>query len=259
MATESGMKVIELKVDNFKRLKAVLIRPGDAPVVEISGRNAQGKSSVIDAIWAALQGASVLKNTPAPVRKGARSAEVRLDLGDYIVTRKFTNGGKNTYLTVTTADGTAKITSPQRLLDSLVGDLSFDPLAFSRLPDREQAEALMKMLKIDIVGLEQQRQQAYNARTIVNRDVARTKAELDSLPVIESTPTRVNVQTLIDEYQKAIDRKNEKQKIDEHLEYVQKNVIEAEGILKRAKEALKEWKEELAQAAAAAAFDFNMG
>jgi hypothetical protein len=50
------MKIIELHVENFKRLKAVTIRPGENNVVEISGRNAQGKSSAIDAIWAALQG-----------------------------------------------------------------------------------------------------------------------------------------------------------------------------------------------------------
>ena len=39
------MKIIELHAENVKRLKAVQIRP-TGPLVEIAGRNGQGKSSV---------------------------------------------------------------------------------------------------------------------------------------------------------------------------------------------------------------------
>ena len=49
------MQIIRLEADSFKRLRAVDITPrGD--MVMITGRNAQGKSSVLDSIQAALAG-----------------------------------------------------------------------------------------------------------------------------------------------------------------------------------------------------------
>jgi len=177
------MRIIELHVENFKRLKAITIRPGADGLVKITGRNAQGKSSAIDAIWAALQGASVLKDTPKPVRDGQDKAEIRLDLGRYIVTRNWSKTG-NSYLTVTVNDGehAAKISSPQKLLDSLVGDLCFDPLAFTRLKDKPQADAVMALLGLDITEIDAERTVAYDARTMVNRDLKRAKDELSMLP-----------------------------------------------------------------------------
>jgi predicted ATP-dependent endonuclease of OLD family len=47
------MKIIRLNVNNFKRIKAVEIRPNGA-VVSVRGRNSAGKSSVLDSIAAAV-------------------------------------------------------------------------------------------------------------------------------------------------------------------------------------------------------------
>ena len=65
------MQILSLQADNFKRLRAVQITPkGD--LVLVAGRNAQGKSSVLDAISAALSGAGAC---PAdPIRHGESSA-----------------------------------------------------------------------------------------------------------------------------------------------------------------------------------------
>ena len=197
------MKIIELHAENFKRLKAITIRPGENNVIEVSGRNGAGKSSAIDAIWAALQGAAMLKNTPVPVRKGEQEAEIRLDLGKYIVTRKWTATG-NSYLTVTTGgDVPAKVTSPQKLLDSLVGDLCFDPLTFVRLSDKDQSAALMSLLKLDLSKLEAEREAAYTERTYVNREVEKAKALIDSIPPVGQAEA-VNVTALMQEYDKAV-------------------------------------------------------
>lgn len=64
-----------------------------------------------------------------PIRDGQDRAAITLDLGEYRVTRTFMPG--NSYLNVESADGAA-FKSPQALLDGLVGQLSFDPLAFVR-------------------------------------------------------------------------------------------------------------------------------
>ena len=79
------MKIIELQAENVKRLKAVEITPNGTLQV-IGGKNAQGKSSVLDAIWLALGGGKAAKDTPLPIRDGEATAKVRLDLGDLVVT-----------------------------------------------------------------------------------------------------------------------------------------------------------------------------
>lgn len=241
------MKIIELHVENFKRLKAVTIRPGENNVVEISGRNAQGKSSAIDAIWAALQGSSALRNTPAPVRKGAEKAEIRLDLGKYVVTRNWTATG-NTYLTVTTGgDYKAKLNSPQKLLDNLVGDLCFDPLAFTRLGDKDQADMVMSLLKLDLGDLERQREDAYEERKAVNRDISRAKAELDGLPKSEEgLPAEpINVSALLQEHEAALQETQRLNAVLTKADTLRKQLAEAEEQLRKAQERVERMKVEL--------------
>lgn len=193
------MKIISLYAENFKRLKAITIEPGDDPVVEISGRNGQGKSSALDAIWAAIQGAKCLKGTPKPIRDGAKDAEVKLDLGDYTVTRKWT--GSNSYLTVRKAGSRSDIKGPQALLDRLAGDLCFDPVAFTRMSDKDQANALTAMLGLDIEQFDAGAREAYDERTAVNRELKRAQLVLDELdtPPPGTPKDRVDISSLLDQ------------------------------------------------------------
>lgn len=161
------MKIVSLEAENYKRLRAVEITP-DGNLVVIGGRNAQGKSSVLDAIWAALGGREGNK-AAKPIRDGEEKARVRVDLGDMIVTRTWT--GDNSTVKVESADG-AVFKSPQALLDALVGKLSFDPLAFTRLSAKEQREALLGLveLPVDLDALDRERGELFDRRTAVGRD-----------------------------------------------------------------------------------------
>ena len=125
------MKIISLEAENIKRLVAVEIHP-DTNLVEITGKNGQGKTSVLDAIWWALGSQKVVQQKP--VRDGQDNGFVRLDLGEYVVTRKFKakDGGEyTTSITVENKEG-ARYQSPQEVLNGFVGQLTFDPLAFAR-------------------------------------------------------------------------------------------------------------------------------
>jgi DNA repair ATPase RecN len=178
------MKIVELRAERFKRLSAVEISPaGD--VVIISGKNGAGKSSVLDAIWLALGGAPAAKDsgTTRPVKDGEVDAFVRLDLGEITVTRKWTADGGSS-LTVEGAKG-KKFSSPQTLLDSLVGSLSFDPLAFSRMSPKDQRKALTEAVKLDFDpdALDAQRKELYDERTATNRELKTLEARLSSMPV----------------------------------------------------------------------------
>jgi len=109
------MKIISLQAENVKKLRAVEITPqGD--VVVIAGRNGTGKTSVLDAIYMALTG----DLPPKPIREGEDRAEIRLDIGTYVVKRTIirqADGEFTTYLKIETPDS-AVLKSPQKVLDS---------------------------------------------------------------------------------------------------------------------------------------------
>lgn len=193
------LRVINLQASNFKRLSAIDITP-DGDVVVIGGKNGQGKTSVLDAIWLALGGAKAPK--PAqPIRTGEDTAFVRLDLGDLVVTRKWARDKAST-LTVENADG-AKYSSPQAMLDSLIGRLSFDPLAFSLLPQKDQLTQLLDMVELpfDPKAIQAKRDEWFRERTELNRAAMKTKAALEQYtePGEELPDAEVTSRDLLDE------------------------------------------------------------
>lgn len=186
------MRIIRLEASNIKRLKAVEITP-DGTLQIITGRNAQGKTSVLDAIWLALGGGQASKDTPRPIRDGETSAAVTLDLGDLLITRTWDAEKDKTELKVTAPDG-AKYRSPQTLLDGLVGKLSFDPLAFTRLTAREQRQALLDLLDLDFAAADRERARLYNIRLETGRQM-HAYGDLPKLPA--DAPTAESSGTLL--------------------------------------------------------------
>ena len=77
------MKVIELTAENFKKLKAIHIKP-EGNIQLISGANGQGKTSVLDSIWAALGGSDMTKatGTTQPIREGENKVGVYIEDGE---------------------------------------------------------------------------------------------------------------------------------------------------------------------------------
>lgn len=195
-----GKRIVELRAENFKRLKAITIRPNGTAVI-VGGRNGQGKSSALDAIWAALAGAKAIP--PEPIRRGEEDATISVDLGDLIVTRRFTKSG-NTRVEVATREG-AVHKSPQAVLDRLVGELSFDPLAFARQKPKDQAETLRELAGLDLDAIDREIADAFADRAAQNRTVARSKAQLESMPEVEEVE-RVSVDALL----KALDGAQER-------------------------------------------------
>lgn len=185
------MKIIELRAENVMRLKAVEITP-DGTVQVIGGRNAQGKSAVLNAIWLALGGGKASKDISRPIRDGEENASVRLDLGDLVVTRTWTQ--KGTSLKVENAEG-ATFKSPQGMLDALVGQLSFDPLAFTRLSAKEQRAALLDLvdMDVDLDTIDAQIRDLYTHRTEIGRQ-GKALGDVtvdDKLPTVEKSAASV--------------------------------------------------------------------
>lgn len=192
------MRITRFEAENFKRLKAVDITPDDNTVV-IKGRNAQGKSSVLDGIMAALAGRNGAKELVRPIRDGESKARVAVELDDLVVERKWTASGST--VTVSPKGSNARLNSPQAVLDRLIGSLTFDPLAFAEAEPKQQIETL-----IDLIGREEfdqialNRREAYEDRTEVNRDLKSAQARYDALEDASEPVERVDVQALSEEY-----------------------------------------------------------
>ncbi len=170
------MRVVRLQAENVKRLRAVDISVGeDEPVVVITGKNAAGKSSVLDAIWYALGGKDAAPSKP--IREGERSASVTLDLGKFVVERRFLSDDRSR-LEVRAPDG-ATYQSPQTLLDSLLGELTFDPLEFARQGRKEQRETLLRAMGVTVDDLDARRKELFDERTGIGREVRAAKVQLD--------------------------------------------------------------------------------
>lgn len=193
------MKIVRLTAENVKRLVAVEIAP-DGNVVVIAGKNGQGKTSVLDSIWYALGGGPAARGTSKPIRDGQDHAQVTLDLGEIVVTRKWQDGAKST-LTVESKDG-ARFTSPQAMLDALVGRLSFDPLAFAQQDERTQLTSLLELVELpfDLDELDGQRRGLYEKRTDVGRTGKQLDGQLRGMPKpAEGCPTElVDVAALVE-------------------------------------------------------------
>jgi DNA repair exonuclease SbcCD ATPase subunit len=187
------MRILQFEAENVKRLRAVAITPA-GNVVQITGPNGSGKSSVLDCILWALHGT---KGADAePIRQGETSARIRLDLGEVIVTRRFTPSGST--LTVESATG-ARFSSPQKMLDELVGALSADPLAFMRLSPSQQRQQLGDLVGLtdELARLDQQRKKAYDERTDVGRDVRRAQGALAMFADVPEHAEAVDVADLM--------------------------------------------------------------
>jgi DNA repair exonuclease SbcCD ATPase subunit len=192
------MKIISLTAENIKKLVAVQITP-DGNVVQITGKNGQGKSSILDAIWWAIVGADAIQ--AQPIRKGQTKAKIKLDLGTLKVERRFTDKGN--YLTVENEEG-ARYPSPQKMLDDLIGALSFDPLAFARMKPREQFEALRGIANVDLEEFDRLNKADFEKRTDINRQAKQKRAMVENRAKLpDDLPAEpIDTAPILDELQK---------------------------------------------------------
>ena len=152
-----------ISITDFKKIKSLDLDLSNTLTI-IGGKNAQGKSSTIDAIVSAIAGA---KHSPrVPIRKGADKATVVLSVegpnGIVELVETFTATGRKVELR--NADG-FRSESPQKLLDTWFSATSIDPLNFIRLEGKKQVELLKKVFGLDFTELDFRRKSLYDERT----------------------------------------------------------------------------------------------
>ncbi len=191
---KTGLRVIRMKATNFQKLSAIEITPNGS-IVKIKGENGAGKTSVLNAIFAALGGKTA--SPDEPIKRGEEKAEVFVDLDHIRVNKTWVDGKEK--LMITTKDG-AVVKKPQSLLDEFVGKYTLDVSGFLALSEKEQVEILKNI--VDLGGLdlekhEEKRQELYEERTDVNRDEKKARLHFDSIdgdiegPLQETSATKL--------------------------------------------------------------------
>lgn len=189
------MEIQRIKISNILGIDELEFNAGKFN--QISGKNGQGKTSVLEAIKAATQGGT----DATLLRKGEEKGEIVLVLNDGTeIQKRLTERGAN--LTVTDGDG-VKSKRPTDVLKGITDMLSINPVDFLRAPKKDRVRVLLETMPIvaDTQKLEKisgvpvtaapdahglsvinaVRQQVYDDRTGTNRAVTEKEGTINQL------------------------------------------------------------------------------
>lgn len=249
--------IMELKAENFKKLKIIDLKL-DGKSFTAFGSNGSGKSSCLDLAWVAL----TKKATPdQPVKLGEDQGYIQVILkgkgGREYLIQKFFNNDTTTKLIVKTKLetglwGTAE-KSPQKLLDNLLGDISFDPFEFSNKEPRAQKEFIMELAGLDFTQVDSQKEHFLEEKRNAQSEYRRLEGALLNLPkntdsfkeekdlslIIEKQKEQEKARNAIKEQLQNIINKKEKlerifadiKRYENELEDLKQKIIEKEKII----------------------------
>jgi len=183
MDEKPNTKIVSLEASNVKRLNAVRIEPSGNMII-IGGKNGAGKTSVLDSIEYALGGSSSLPQKP--LKDGQTEGYVVLETESLVIHRKFTESG--TSLTIRDRQNQMKMGSPQSILDKLTGELTFDPLGFSRMKASDQKATLQDLIGLNFDMVNAKQKDLTDQRKIVGREEKAITAKLGSMVMIPDVP-----------------------------------------------------------------------
>jgi len=201
----NAAKITGFTVQDFKRIRLVEIHPTENGLTILGGRNAQGKSSCLDAIAYAL-GGETFRPSDINNHDAEKNATIRVEIDGLIVER----AGKNAALKITDARG---MRGNQTLLNDIVGKFALDLGAFMRAGDLDKAKMLLKMfpdLEQRLAELKKRADEIREARADQNRDIKRLQVHFDEMPHFPEAPAdEISIEALTKELQGVTEAENE--------------------------------------------------
>jgi energy-coupling factor transporter ATP-binding protein EcfA2 len=205
------MKLLDLKIQNVKRISHASIQLPASGLILFTGRNAQGKSSLLDALGYLFEGKSAMAAEPIHAGKDKAIIEGRLtppaeqvaklkgDAGP-ITVRRTISRGEDGFTTRLQVEG-MNYKTPQALLDSFLGAFTLDPLKFLSMKPVEQFNALRIFVPgVDFDAIDAENKRDYDDRTDVNRIIRDDKARLAAMPDHQGLPdVAPDIQAILDQ------------------------------------------------------------
>ncbi len=136
------MRVSKIRIENILGIDEIEIHPGTLTMIE--GRNASGKTSVLEAIKAALSGG----HDATLIRQGANAGEVVLVLEDGVEARRRITDSSSTLVVKHPELG--KISKAQAYLERLFDQLSVNPIEFLTAPPKARLERLLEAIPLKV-------------------------------------------------------------------------------------------------------------
>ena len=204
----SPVKIASLELENVKRVKAVELSPAADGLTVIGGRNAQGKTSVLDAIAWAL-GGNRMRPERAQREGSATPPMLHVELSNGLVVER---RGKNGSLKVTDPSGRK---AGQQLLDSFIGQISLDLPRFINSSDKEKAETLLGLVGVggELARLDREIKGRFDRRTEVSRQERTKRNSAAQMPYHADAPAEpVGASELIERQQGILARNGENQR-----------------------------------------------
>ena len=185
-------RLVEVRATNVKALKAVAVKVDGKPLFKVSGRNGQGKSSLLDAVAMALAGPAGFPEKP--IRAGQDQAEIFLDFTDLKLTRKIVASedaprGYTSALKLEFRNG-KRPKEKQTELDALRGSpIADDPLEFASMKPRQRYELVRGLIPdFDFDANDEARRAKFEERTDVGRDRDKAKGAAQAIIVPHDAP-----------------------------------------------------------------------
>ena len=198
----SKFQIIGLKVSDLRAIDLIEVNLKDHQWIEITGENGGGKSTLIDALFLALQGTKHAgRGYPAwrLIKQGKDRAIMKVTIGnaerEIEIKRSITKKERPDGSITTTSSLSIKDTAGEKLsqaeLDSLISEFTVDPLSFAAKSPVRQAEIARELSGIDTSEIEKTRAETYTERTLVNREL-KTLQSNTAEPVEEIAPVDVS-------------------------------------------------------------------
>lgn len=202
------VKITSFEAENVKRIKVVQFSPSEDGLTIIGGKNANGKTSVLDSIVYALGGE---KYRPKNFNRdgSAVPGRIKIELSNGLIVER---SGKNATLKVTDPTGRK---AGQKLLNEVIEPLALNLPKFLNASDKEKGETLLQIIGVgeELSELDKQENLIYSERTLVGRDADKKAKLAEALEYYPDAPEElVSASELIKQQQEILARNGENQR-----------------------------------------------
>ncbi len=202
------LTITYLEAENIKGLRAVQVHPNGENVI-LAGDNEAGKSTVLDAIEYVLGGGSRIPGKP--LRIGESKGKIKITLGGsrtLNVVRTFNDRGKTTLKVVDEYGNT--LTSPQKVLDEIYDEFTFDPSAFARMKPAEQRATLLRVAGVDLTEIDAEIARRFEHRKNCKRDAKTLANQVEAFGDTKSPSEKVDIAELAAKRSKLDEEKSDR-------------------------------------------------
>lgn len=234
------MKLLSYEAHNVMRVSNIRFDLEGCHLFLVGGKNAQGKTSALTALLAALCGKSGMDYPEVLLKDGEEEGWVKVQLtGDedlhepsgltveLLLKRKRGGAVVEQFRILDSAGEEAP--EPRTLLKRLYELRAFDPLEFRQCGKKERKAVLEKLLGLDFSKENEEVKRLYEQRTVVNREVVKRQSNLTSCQVHKDAPEKeVSTLELMSELEKA----------QEHNRAIKEAEVEAKATTARIEQAV---------------------